>query len=178
MPLALFEILGAGFYRLFPHPHNFTPIAAMAIVGGLYLGRRHALVIPLVAMLISDILIGVLRGANPFHASMWAVYLGFAIYGWIGMRLRGRASAPRLATGLLAGALAFFFLTNTAAWLAYYPHTLSGWSTAIGLGVPFFRNQILGDFCFTFAFVGLIEFSRKKAATSEIWAFLARPAAD
>ena len=178
MTLALFEILGAGIYRMFPHPPNFTPIAAMAVVGGLYLGRRHALVIPLLAMLFSDLLIGLLRGANPFHASIWAVYLGFAIYGVIGMRLRGRASAPRLTLGLLFGSVLFFLLTNTAVWLAYYPHTLTHWSSVMAAGLPFYRNQVLGDFAFTFAFVGLIELSRRQAAASDFWAFLARPARD
>ena len=44
--------------RIIPHVPNFTPIAAMALFGGAYLNRRYAILVPLVAMVFSDIFIG------------------------------------------------------------------------------------------------------------------------
>src|SRR5438309_525724 len=67
--------------RLLPHPPNFTPIAAIALFGGVYLNKKYALVIPVIAMFISDIFIG-------FHASMPFVYTSFLISGLIGLWLR------------------------------------------------------------------------------------------
>ena len=51
-------ILAAALSRLLPHPDNFTPIAAMALAGGVYLEKRFALIIPLAALVISDFFIG------------------------------------------------------------------------------------------------------------------------
>jgi hypothetical protein len=41
-----------------PHAANFAPIGAIALFGGVYLNKRLALVVPMVAMLISDYFIG------------------------------------------------------------------------------------------------------------------------
>ena len=52
-------ILIGFIYRLIPGtPHNFSPIAAMALTGGLYVSRRSlALLIPLVALFASDLIL-------------------------------------------------------------------------------------------------------------------------
>ena len=55
----LSAILAAAALRLLPHPPNFTPIGAMALFGGAYLGRRAlAFVAPLAALLLSDAVLG------------------------------------------------------------------------------------------------------------------------
>jgi hypothetical protein len=53
----------AALSRLLPHPPNVAPIAAMALAGGVYFERRFALLIPLIALFVSDCIIG-------FHATM------------------------------------------------------------------------------------------------------------
>jgi len=69
----------AAFVRLIPHPPNFVPIAAIALFGGAYFTKRWvAFLIPLAAMLITDLILG-------FHSTMWAVYLSFVIIVGIGM---------------------------------------------------------------------------------------------
>ena len=48
----ILAIVGAAALRLVPHPPNFSPIDAMALFGGAYLGRKAiAFVAPLAAML-------------------------------------------------------------------------------------------------------------------------------
>ena len=44
--------------RLLPHPANFAPITAIALFAGIYLPKRWAIILPLIAMFISDIFIG------------------------------------------------------------------------------------------------------------------------
>src|SRR5678816_3876707 len=66
-------ILGAAALRLVPHPSNFTPIGALALFAGAQFDDKRwaAFIIPLAAMLLSDIVIGV-------HSGMPVIYLAFA----------------------------------------------------------------------------------------------------
>ncbi len=69
----------AAFVRLIPHPPNFAPVAAMALFGGAYFSKRWvAFLVPLMAMLFADLILG-------FHSAMWAVYLSFVLIVGIGM---------------------------------------------------------------------------------------------
>ena len=72
-------VVAAAFVRLIPHPPNFAPIAAMALFGGAYFTKRWiAFLIPLAALFLTDLFLG-------FHATMWAVYLSFALIVVLGM---------------------------------------------------------------------------------------------
>ena len=74
-------ILVAALIRLLPHWPNFTPIAAMALFAGTYFDRKqYAFAIPIAAMFISDLVIGL-------HANMPAVYMSFAITVLIGIAI-------------------------------------------------------------------------------------------
>nr|HPM93307.1 hypothetical protein [Bacteroidales bacterium] len=47
-------IFTGALFRFIPHWPNFTPIAAMALFGGAYLGRKHlAFLLPFAAMFLS-----------------------------------------------------------------------------------------------------------------------------
>ena len=77
-------ILAAAALRLLPHPPNFTPIGAMALFSGAYLGRRGAiaLVAPLAALFLSDLVLG-------FYHGMATVYFSTALVvliGWLALR--------------------------------------------------------------------------------------------
>ena len=57
--LIVLIILIGAFSRIIPHPPNFTPIGAISILGGLYFGKKYlAFIIPFMAMLVSDIILG------------------------------------------------------------------------------------------------------------------------
>jgi len=141
----LLIILAAALFRIMPHPHNVTPIAAMALFAGAYLpSKRLALIVPLVAMLLSDLLLGL-------HSSMLYVYAGIALTVVIGFGLRQRPRVvPAVAASLMASSL-FFLLTNFGAWATsgIYAQTVEGLSMAYTAGIPFFRNSLLGDLFFT-----------------------------
>ncbi len=87
--MAIFFIIAAVLIRVLSHfdiiPHlpNFAPIAAMALFGGVYLGKRYALIIPLAAMIIADIFIGFY---NPWI--MASVYGSFLLIGLLGMWMK------------------------------------------------------------------------------------------
>lgn len=143
-------LLAAAAFRLFPHPPNVTPIAAMALFGGVFLqDRRLAFVIPLSALMLSDLVLG-------FHSSMIFVYSAFAMTVLIGIMVRGHRSTSMIIGAALTSSLLFFFLSNFGAWLghAQYPQTFSGLMAAYTAGIPFFRNTLIGDLFFTALFFG------------------------
>ena len=51
-------ILIGAVLRIIPHLPNFVPIGALSLFGGVYFSRKIALILPLAAMILSDIFIG------------------------------------------------------------------------------------------------------------------------
>ncbi len=135
-----------------PLPPNVAPIAAMALFSGALLPRRLTFVIPLAAMLLSDLIIG-------FYSLpvMLSVYASFALCNIIGLWLRKHQSAiPVIGASLLSSTL-FYFITNAAVWKfqKMYPHTLTGLGQSYTMALPFFRNTLIGDLAFTGLFFGI-----------------------
>jgi hypothetical protein len=134
-------ILAAALARLVPHPPNFTPIAAMALLGGAcFADRRLAFVVPLAAMFLSDLVLG-------FSAVTPVIYGCFAAIVGIGFLLRNRRGVVRIAAASLTASLLFFVVTNYAVWQLYdyYPKTLAGLIECYVAALPFFGYSLAGD---------------------------------
>ena len=143
--------------RMIPHPANFAPIAALALFGGVYLGRNYAFILPVVAMLISDFFIG-------FYSLpvMTFVYGSFLLVGVMALWLRQHKKWYWTLTVTLAGSILFYLATNWAVWAfgVLYPHTLSGLMQSYTMALPFFRGTLLGDLFYVTAFFGSYELVR------------------
>ncbi|MDP4281724.1 MAG: hypothetical protein Q8867_06185 [Bacteroidota bacterium] len=138
--VVLSVIIAAAFLRLLPHWPNFTPIAAMALFAGTYVDRKsYAFSIPIAAMFISDLFLGL-------HANMPAVYMSFAITVVIGMSLRKKINVGTVIGASLSSAVIFFLITNFSAWLAspMYPQTFFGLIESYVAGLAFFRDTTYG----------------------------------
>src|SRR3990167_3832661 len=139
--------------RLLPHPPNFAPIAAMALFGGAYLNPRYAILVPLLALFLSDFFIG-------FYSPvvMASVYGSFALVGLIGMWLRKRKSPGNVIAAAIGSSLLLFLITNFAVWAAgAYARDLSGLVQSYIMGVPFLRGTLSGDLFYTAVFFGGYE---------------------
>lgn len=147
VPLVI--ICFAAVLRLMPHPANVAPIAAMALFGGAYLSKRYALVVPLIALFLSDLFLG-------FHSTMVFVYASFFCVGLVGMTLKGRVTWQAVVVASLVSSLLFFVITNFGVWLVsgMYPKSLAGLMECYYFAIPFFRNTIIGDLGFTALFFG------------------------
>lgn len=147
-------IFGAAILRLLPHIPNFAPITALGLFGGTYLNKKAALLVPLLAMLISDYFIGFYH--FPIMAS---VYLSFAMSGLLGVWLKKRKSLANTVGVTLLASIQFYLITNFAVWAAgtMYPPTASGLLASYINALPFFRNTLLGDFFYVGALFGLYE---------------------
>jgi hypothetical protein len=137
----LAAILTAAALRLIPHPPNFTPIGAMALFSGAYLGRKGlAFVAPLAAMLLSDAILG-------FHSGMPFVYASVALIVLIGSLVASRITAMTVVGAALASSVLFFIVTNFGTWLVsgMYPLTGAGLAACYIAAIPFFQNTAVGD---------------------------------
>ncbi len=145
-------ILAAAASRLIPHPPNLTPIAAMALFGGAYFNdKRAAFAVPLSAMLLSDLALGLIRYGAAIFPMMPFVYAAFAGTVVLGLMLRHRPSAFRIGSAALVAAVLFFLVTNLGVWTGghLYPRTLEGLVTCYVAAIPFFRNMLLGNVLYT-----------------------------
>ena len=137
----LSAILVAAALRLVPHPPNFTPIGAMALFSGAYLGRRIvAFAAPLGALLLSDLVLG-------FYHGQATVYFSVALIVMLGMVALRRVSLLRVGTAAVASSILFFVITNFGMWLfsGFYPRTLIGLEACYVAAIPFFQNTLAGD---------------------------------
>ena len=152
--LAIFFVIFGAALRFAPHLPNFTPIAAMALFGGVYLNKKYALILPLAVMAISDYFIG-------FYdiKLMAGVYLGLVLVGLIGLLVKNKKNLFTVFGGSVLGSVLFFLITNFSVWAFYgwYPHTLSGLYQCFLAAIPFFRNTLLGDLFYVAVLFGIYE---------------------
>ena len=140
--------------RLLPHPANFAPISAIALFGGVYLSKKTALILPLLAMLIGDFFLG-----------FYELRLGLAVYGsflliaGLGLLIKRRKSVFAVAGGALTGSILFFALTNFAVWAftPWYAKTISGLMSCYLIATPFFKNTLMSDLFYVTIFFGAYE---------------------
>jgi hypothetical protein len=148
--------------------HNFSPLAAIALCGAIFLPRRVAIAGPLLALFVSDLILNVRYGVALLDWIMLPQYLALALVGWLGWMLRAQPRASRTLLASLAASAFFFFITNTAAWFAnpVYAKTAAGWTQAMTVGevihtptIVFFRNSLVSDMLFTALFLGCMALS-------------------
>ena len=137
----LAAIAAAAALRLVPHPPNFSPIDAIALFSGAYVGRRAlAFVAPLAALLLSDLVLG-------FYHGMATVYATVALIVVIGWWLSSKRTPLRIGVAALASSVIFFAITNFGMWLfsGFYPLTSAGLAACYVAAIPFFQNTAAGD---------------------------------
>src|SRR5262245_32884737 len=118
----------------------------MALFGGAcFADPRVALVVPLAALFLGDLVTGL-------HILIPVVYGSFALNVLLGRWLRTRRTVLSTAAVTLVGAVQFFVVTNFASWVAFYPHTAEGLQACYIAALPYFRNTLFGDA----VFVGLL----------------------
>ena len=182
MPMipALLLILSAVVYRLvttlFVHSEsigllNFAPLAAIALCSAAYLPARYKFTVPMLAMLLSDVVLNIHYGFSMLSPFVLSHYIAFAIIGCLGLLLQGRASFKTLLPASLGASLIFYLVTNSVSWLfdPAYAKNLAGFVQAQTTGHPawpatppwmFFRNSVASDLLFTALFVLCMHLGR------------------
>ena len=149
-PIGLILIL--VFARLIPHPPNFTPIIAVAIVSGYFFKNINlSLLILLVAMLVSDLFIG-------FYENVIFVYLSLLLITFIFHKISNKINFKNLFIYGFAGSLIFFIISNFGVWALgspgvqdiAYDKSLNGLIECYILAIPFFGNTFLSTVIFAY----------------------------
>ena len=153
--IILILIAIAAVSRLLPHPHNFSPVGAIALFGGCYIAnKRLAFLLPVGLMLLSDLLLELFYGTG-FHPIMLWVYASFAVITAIGLFLRGREQRQTIMVASLTGSILFFLITNFGQWATgYYGYTADGLVTSYVNAIPFIRGTIMGDLFYNLVLFG------------------------
>jgi|HubBroStandDraft_6_1064221.scaffolds.fasta_scaffold173992_3 hypothetical protein len=185
MILAILMVLGAGIFRLAAfefHWWNIAPLAAMSLIGGLYLGRRFALWVPLAVLVLTDLILNVQMGYSLIYWPRAFDYGAFLLIGLLGLWARERKLGVKIGAALATPFL-FFLISNFAVWLfglslanTPYAKTFSGLAECYTAALPFLRGTVIGDWAFmtVFAVTALLvrHFSteRQHELTSEVHA--------
>ncbi len=161
MMLAILMILGAAVFRLTAHEFhwwNIAPLAAMALLGGMYFGRRYALWVPLAVLAVTDIVLNAWMGYPLLYAPRVIDYAAFVLIGLAGMGVRTRGTPVKVGAAIATPFL-FFLVSNFGVWLfglnlasERYPKTLAGLTECYAAGLPFLRGTVAGDWAFMVAF--------------------------
>jgi hypothetical protein len=154
--LAITYLVASAIWRFLPHWANVTPFTALALYTGSQHQSRWSLLTPIIPLALTDLFFG-------WHATIPFVYGSLLIIGLLGRLLRTQSPLNLMATSLV-GSLFFFIITNFGVWLTsgLYPHTLGGLLTACTLGIPFYKNALLGDLLFSLAFFGFMRLMKIK----------------
>jgi len=135
--------------RLVPHPPNVTPLVAVALFSGAVFPRRIGVIVPLAAVIFSDIIIG----ADLQVAFNWCA---FALVAGIGWKIAGQRAPKRLAAAAISGSTLFFIMSNLGVWCVglLYPRTWQGLINCYIAALPFYRNMVIGDLAYTAVLFG------------------------
>jgi hypothetical protein len=177
---ALLLVFSAVAYRivtgLFAQPGsisllNFAPLAAIALCAAAYFPAKYRFTVPMIALLISDVVLNTHYGFSLFSPFVASHYIGFGIIGCLGLLLQNRASFKTLLPASIVASLIFYVVTNSVSWLydPGYVKNFAGWIQALTIGLPaysatptwmFFRNSLVSDLFFTALFVLCMTFGR------------------
>ena len=149
-PIALILILALA--RLIPHPPNFTPIIAVAIMSGYFFKNINLSFLTLVvAMLIGDLFIG-------FYENMIFVYASLLLITFVFYKISNKINFKSLFIYGFIGSLIFFIISNFGVWALgspgvydiVYEKNLNGLVECYILAIPFFGNTFLSTVIFAY----------------------------
>ena len=144
-------ILILGFVsRVFVHVPNFTPVIALALLGGATLNRKTAMVLPVAILALTDLVLGL-------HPTMPFTWGSVALIAALGSWLRGRQNIKNVTLFSIASAVVFFIITNFGCWLFMYPRNGAGFEACFIAALPFFRSMLASTLIYSAVFFGGYE---------------------
>jgi hypothetical protein len=160
-------------------PPNFSAFYGLAFCAGAFFPRNIKWWLPLGTLVATDLVLDLCY----YHSvsSMQLVnYLAYALIILFGTRFNHRSRFTNLLAGGVLGAVLFYFLTNTAAWLfnpfgnPEYTKDLAGWLIALTKGtggypttLQFFINTLLSGGLFTGLFAGALKLTAPAESAKE-----------
>lgn len=158
-------ILLGAFARVVEHPPNFTPVLAIALFAGAYFShRRWAFLVPITALIASDVVLSVTMGHEYFTLMRAVIYASVILITCAGFWMRSGVNIWKLGVSTLGGAILFFLVTNFVVWAQghLYPLTWEGLVSCYVAAIPFFRNTLASTAVYAALFFGVFELAKAR----------------
>lgn len=157
-------VAGAG-SRLLHLPPNIAAVTGVTLLAGYALRNVWlALLVPIAAMALADIVLG-------WYPGVIATYAGMAAGVVIARGLLAHLTVPRLIATTFLASLAFFVLSNLGTWLeGWYGYTLEGLVACFVAAIPFWQNSLIADFVSTALAFGVFLLARRALPRSAVQA--------
>ena len=154
-PIGLILILALS--RLMPHPDNFTPIIALAIMSSYFFRNiNFSYAIMLFSMLLADFFIG-------FYSHMLFVYSSLFLIVLIFFKISKKINYKNLFIFSFFGSVIFFIISNFGVWLVgnLYERNINGLIECYFMAIPFFKNTITSTLIFSYSSLIIYKSSNK-----------------
>jgi hypothetical protein len=162
-------------------PANFSAFYALAFCAGAFFPRNIKWWLPMGTLVATDLVLNLFfYHVNPFQPYQLVNYLAFGGLILLGTTFDRHSSFLKLLSGGILGAILFYLITNTAAWLfnpygnPEYTKDLAGWIIALTNGtsghpptLEFFRNTLMSGGLFSGLFAGAMKLSDAAESAKE-----------
>lgn len=165
-------------------PINFSAFYGLAFCAGAFFPGGMKWWVPMGTLLGTDLALNIyyyfatgINAFQPFQLLNYAAFAGIILFG---TRFNPRTPFVWLLSGGIVGAIFFYLITNTAAWLfnpfqnPEYTKDLAGWLIALTKGtsghpttLEFFRNTLMSGGLFTGIFAGALKLSEAAESRKE-----------
>lgn len=166
--IAVLMIIAAAISRVLLYPTSFSPLIAMSLFGGaLMKEKKYAVILPLAAILLSDLMFEIFNIAPGFYG--WAQFVNYGLLVLItifGSYMK-KISVVNVVVFALVSCLGFYLLSNTANFLfsnpTYhtYPQTFGGYIDNMVAGLPFLKTSLEGTAIYSALFFGVYVLAMK-----------------
>lgn len=166
--ITLTLILMAAVTTVWLYPISFTPMIAIALFSGSVIrDKKFALVVPLAALFLTDVLFESFHIAAGFYG--WAQLADYATLIIITLisSFMIRRSVMNIVSFAVINCVVFYLLSNTANFLISnsvyhtYPQTFAGYLENMLQGIPFMRMQLVSTACYVTLFFGVYAMAEK-----------------
>ena len=155
-PISLILIL--VFSRLMPHPPNFTPIIAAAMLSSYFFKNIYmSSLVLIISMILSDLIIG-------FYSNYFLVYFSLLLIVVIFSKIIKNINFKNLFLYGIFSSLMFFIITNFGEWAfgGFYEKNLVGLINCYLLAIPFFTNTVFSTIFYSYTAFFLYKLNIKK----------------
>jgi|TARA_B100001123_G_C15211957_1_gene987659 hypothetical protein len=139
-------ILVLALSRLIPHPPNFTPLIAAAIMSSFFFRNIYlSLLVLFISLLVADAVIG-------FYQNMIFVYLSLFLVAFVSFKITENITYKNLIFISFLGSFIFYLFSNFGVWLfgILYEKNINGLINCYILALPFFKNTLLSTIMFSY----------------------------
>lgn len=135
---------------------GFSPVIAIALFSGFIMRQKGmSFLLPLMALLVSDMVIQVLYSQDlfpyaGFYSGQWKNYLVLLLSTLIGWGLQGKKLSTLFA-GAVAAPTVFFLVSNFMVWTGSevnYTRDFNGLLNCYTAGLPFYKNALIATMIF------------------------------